>query len=154
MAMFQTLKMLPSHILGIEGELLGVLAFGLVGIVLIIIPFLDRGVHVGKKTRFSASFRDHAHCVYDFAHLHRLHGEPDKVILRLSRGQRNWSPVRIDLKDFLNCAKICFTDYPYAAWFCSSDRSKKGLIKQKDTQISQSRFSPVMWSKGGTSIAA
>jgi hypothetical protein len=46
-----------------------------------------------------------------------------------------------------------FIDYPYAASFCSPDRSKKGLIQQKDTQISQSRFSPVMWSKGGTSIA-
>ncbi len=31
MAMFQTLKLLPSHILGIEGELLGVLGFGLSG---------------------------------------------------------------------------------------------------------------------------
>jgi cytochrome b6 len=56
MAMFQTLKMLPSHILGIEGELLGVLAFGLVGLVLIIIPFLDRGAALGRKTRFSATF--------------------------------------------------------------------------------------------------
>jgi cytochrome b6 len=56
MAMFQTLKLLPSHILGIEGELLGVLAFGLVGLVLIIIPFLDRGAALGKKTRFSRAF--------------------------------------------------------------------------------------------------
>ena len=29
MAMFQTLKLLPSHILGFEGELLGVLGFGI-----------------------------------------------------------------------------------------------------------------------------
>ena len=36
MAMFQTLKLLPSHILGIEGELLGVLGFGLVGLVLVL----------------------------------------------------------------------------------------------------------------------
>ncbi|MGE5816452.1 MAG: cytochrome b [Deltaproteobacteria bacterium] len=56
MAMFQTLKLLPSHILGIEGELLGVLAFGLVGMVLIVIPFLDRGASLGRKTRFSAAF--------------------------------------------------------------------------------------------------
>ena len=40
--MFHTLKLLPSHILGIEGEQLGVLAFGLAGLVLIVIPFLDR----------------------------------------------------------------------------------------------------------------
>lgn len=56
MAMFQTLKLLPSHILGIEGELLGVLAFGLVGLVLIIIPFLDRAAALGRKSRFSAAF--------------------------------------------------------------------------------------------------
>ena len=31
MAMFQTLKLLPSHVLGFEGELLGVLVFGLIG---------------------------------------------------------------------------------------------------------------------------
>ena len=32
MAMFQTLKLLPAHILGIEGELLGVLGFGVIGL--------------------------------------------------------------------------------------------------------------------------
>jgi cytochrome b6 len=40
--MFHTLKLLPSHILGIEGERLGVLAFGLAAAVLVIVPFLDR----------------------------------------------------------------------------------------------------------------
>jgi cytochrome b6 len=42
MAMFQTLKLLPAHILGIEGELLGVLGFGIIGLMLIAMPFLDR----------------------------------------------------------------------------------------------------------------
>jgi cytochrome b6 len=42
LAMFHTLKLLPSHILGIEGERLGVLAFGLAAAVLVIVPFLDR----------------------------------------------------------------------------------------------------------------
>jgi cytochrome b6 len=41
--MFQTLKKLPAHIVGLEGEMLGVLFFGLCGLVLIAIPFLDRG---------------------------------------------------------------------------------------------------------------
>jgi len=50
MAMFQTLKLLPSHILGIEGELLGVLGFGLLGAILIAIPFLDRGAALGKSS--------------------------------------------------------------------------------------------------------
>jgi cytochrome b6 len=42
LAMFHTLKLLPSHILGMEGEQLGVLTFGLAAVVLIVIPFLDR----------------------------------------------------------------------------------------------------------------
>lgn len=49
MFMFQTLKMLPAHILGIEGELVGILAFGLAGGVLFLIPFLDRPKEPGKR---------------------------------------------------------------------------------------------------------
>ena len=40
--MFQTLKYLPGHILGIEGEVVGVIGFGLGGLFLLLIPFLDR----------------------------------------------------------------------------------------------------------------
>jgi cytochrome b6 len=57
MAMFQTLKLLPGHILGIEGELLGVLGFGLIGVILIALPFLDRSGLPGKaSTRLAAAF--------------------------------------------------------------------------------------------------
>ena len=42
MFMFQTLKLLPSHILGIDGDLVGIVAFGLVAVILLLIPFLDR----------------------------------------------------------------------------------------------------------------
>jgi cytochrome b6 len=42
MFMFQTLKMLPSYVLGIEGELLGVVGFGLAGVFLALVPFVDR----------------------------------------------------------------------------------------------------------------
>ena len=42
LAMFQTLKLLPSHVLGIEGEQLGVFGFGLAALVLLMVPFLDR----------------------------------------------------------------------------------------------------------------
>jgi cytochrome b6 len=42
LAVFYTLKLIPSHILGIEGERLGVIAFGLVAAVLVFVPFLDR----------------------------------------------------------------------------------------------------------------
>jgi cytochrome b6 len=56
MAMFQTLKLLPAHVFGIEGELLGVLAFALVGLVLVFIPFLDRHAGRGKRSRWPAVF--------------------------------------------------------------------------------------------------
>jgi quinol-cytochrome oxidoreductase complex cytochrome b subunit len=56
MAMFQTLKLLPSHIIGIEGELLGVLGFGVIGLLLIIMPFLDQSDGVRQASRFPAAF--------------------------------------------------------------------------------------------------
>jgi cytochrome b6 len=42
LAAFQTLKLLPAHIAGIEGELLGVLGMGVAMIALLLLPFLDR----------------------------------------------------------------------------------------------------------------
>ncbi|HEX9880293.1 MAG TPA: cytochrome bc complex cytochrome b subunit [Candidatus Binatia bacterium] len=42
MFMFKTLKYLPGTILGIEGELIGIVGFGLAGLFLFLIPFLDR----------------------------------------------------------------------------------------------------------------
>lgn len=51
MWMFQTLKLLPAHILGIEGELIGVLAFSILGLVLLILPFLDRSPETGRYRR-------------------------------------------------------------------------------------------------------
>ena len=57
MAMFQTLKLLPSHVLGVEGELLGVLGFGLIGLILIGMPFLERQSMTGKtSSRLAAAF--------------------------------------------------------------------------------------------------
>jgi cytochrome b6 len=40
--MFQTLKYLPAHVLGLEGETLGILAFGAGGLVWLAVPFLNR----------------------------------------------------------------------------------------------------------------
>jgi cytochrome b6 len=50
MFMFQTLKYLPAHILGMEGEAVGIMAFGVGGLVLLLIPFLDRGAARGKPS--------------------------------------------------------------------------------------------------------
>jgi len=51
MFMFQTLKLLPAHILGIEGETFGVLGFALAGILWTLVPFLDRKSHKGRRPR-------------------------------------------------------------------------------------------------------
>jgi quinol-cytochrome oxidoreductase complex cytochrome b subunit len=49
MFMFQTLKYLPSRILGIEGEIVGILAFGVGGLFLLVLPFLDRRADRGGR---------------------------------------------------------------------------------------------------------
>ncbi|HSG81323.1 MAG TPA: cytochrome b N-terminal domain-containing protein [Gemmatimonadota bacterium] len=51
MFMFQTLKYLPAHILWFEGEVVGILAFGVLGLVLLIVPFLDRKAERGERSK-------------------------------------------------------------------------------------------------------
>ncbi|HMH52111.1 MAG TPA: cytochrome bc complex cytochrome b subunit [Candidatus Acidoferrum sp.] len=51
MFMFQTLKYLPARILGIDGEVVGVLGFGLGGLFLLLIPVLDRRTARGEPSR-------------------------------------------------------------------------------------------------------
>jgi quinol-cytochrome oxidoreductase complex cytochrome b subunit len=50
MFMFQTLKYLPAHIAGIEGEILGIVGFGLGGLFLLLMPFLDRRAARGEPS--------------------------------------------------------------------------------------------------------
>jgi cytochrome b6 len=50
MFMFQTLKYLPARILGIDGEVVGVLGFGLGGLFLLLIPVLDRRAARGERS--------------------------------------------------------------------------------------------------------
>ena len=50
MFMFQSLKYLPGHILGIEGEIVGILGFGLGGLFLLLVPFLDRRTARGEPS--------------------------------------------------------------------------------------------------------
>lgn len=45
---FQTLKYLPGHVLGIEGELVGIAGFGLAGLLLLLVPLLDRRIGRGE----------------------------------------------------------------------------------------------------------
>jgi cytochrome b6 len=50
LAMFHTLKLLPSHILGLEGERVGVVAFGLAAAFLVLVPFIDRRASRGERS--------------------------------------------------------------------------------------------------------
>jgi cytochrome b6 len=50
LAMFHTLKLIPSHVLGFEGERLGAIAFGLVAVFLVFVPFLDRRSRDGRNS--------------------------------------------------------------------------------------------------------
>ncbi len=50
LAMFHTLKLLPSHVLGFEGERLGVIAFGGAAAFLILVPLLDRRAARGARS--------------------------------------------------------------------------------------------------------
>jgi cytochrome b6 len=50
LAMFHTLKLLPAHVLGFEGEQLGILAFSAGGALLLAIPFLDRRAARGQPS--------------------------------------------------------------------------------------------------------
>ena len=52
--MFQTLKLLPAHIFGLEGETVGVLVFGLAALGWILVPFLDRNISkTGRSPLFT-----------------------------------------------------------------------------------------------------
>jgi quinol-cytochrome oxidoreductase complex cytochrome b subunit len=51
LAAFQVLKLLPSHVLGIEGELAGVLGFGALAAAFVVLPFIDPGASAGRPSR-------------------------------------------------------------------------------------------------------
>jgi cytochrome b6 len=51
MFMFHTLKLLPPHILGLEGEMLGVMGFAVAGLFLMLVPLLDRRRGPGEASK-------------------------------------------------------------------------------------------------------
>jgi cytochrome b6 len=51
LAMFHSLKILPAHIIGMEGEQFGVLLFSIAGLFFLLVPFLDRKASRGETNR-------------------------------------------------------------------------------------------------------
>jgi cytochrome b6 len=51
MFMFQTLKYLPAHILWFEGEVVGIIGFTLAGLLLLLVPFLEKRSTRGEPSR-------------------------------------------------------------------------------------------------------
>lgn len=49
--MFQTLKMIPAHVWFIDGEVLGILTFGIAGLLWMLVPFWDRKSARGEQNR-------------------------------------------------------------------------------------------------------
>lgn len=49
--MFQALKVLPADIMGIEGEVVGIMFFGISFFIVLIVPFLDRSPEPGRMRR-------------------------------------------------------------------------------------------------------
>lgn len=47
--MFQLLKLLPAHIIGFEGELIGIILFSIAGILVFLVPFLDKKAEKEEK---------------------------------------------------------------------------------------------------------
>jgi len=52
MFMFQTLKLLPAHVLFIEGEVLGIVGFGLMGLAWMLVPFWERAIAGDGRARW------------------------------------------------------------------------------------------------------
>jgi cytochrome b6 len=48
--MFETLKLVPARILFVEGEALAILGFGVCGVVLLLVPFLDVRTRRGQRS--------------------------------------------------------------------------------------------------------
>jgi cytochrome b6 len=51
MFMFQTLKLLPGHVLFLEGEVLGIVGFGLLGLAWLLVPFWEMRERPDRRAR-------------------------------------------------------------------------------------------------------
>jgi cytochrome b6 len=51
--MFQTLRLIPSHVFGLEGERLGIIGFMVAALVLLLVPLLDRDDQKARARRIA-----------------------------------------------------------------------------------------------------
>lgn len=56
MFMFQTLKLIPAHVLFLEGELFGILMFAFGGLIWFFVPALDKKAKRGERSKFWTFF--------------------------------------------------------------------------------------------------
>ena len=49
MFMFQSLKLLPAHVWFVEGEVLGIVGFGLLGLAWMLVPFWEKALRPDRK---------------------------------------------------------------------------------------------------------
>ena len=49
--MFQSLKYLPAHIFIVDGEVVGILLFGIAGLLWLLVPFWDKKSSMGQRNR-------------------------------------------------------------------------------------------------------
>ncbi len=54
--MFQTLKFIPAKVLIFDGEMLGVLGFGIIGVLLVLVPFFDKKAVLGETSKLLRAF--------------------------------------------------------------------------------------------------
>jgi quinol-cytochrome oxidoreductase complex cytochrome b subunit len=53
---FQALKLLPPHIVFIEGELFGIILFGTGGLIWMLVPYLSRKSDKSRRTKAVTAF--------------------------------------------------------------------------------------------------
>jgi quinol-cytochrome oxidoreductase complex cytochrome b subunit len=54
--MFQALKYIPAKVLFIDGEVLGIIGFGLIALFWLVVPFVDRRPDERRTTRWFTAF--------------------------------------------------------------------------------------------------
>ena len=54
--MFQTLKFIPAKVLFLDGEMLGILGFSILGLLFVLVPFLDKKANFAERSKLFAAF--------------------------------------------------------------------------------------------------